>query len=42
MGVAGLLPVVSCVLVDNSLIINDVSFSGNGAFPANVALVVGG
>ncbi len=25
------LPVVSCVLVDKSLIINGVSFSGNGA-----------
>ena len=30
-GFAGLLPVVSGVWVDNSLIINGVSFSGNGA-----------
>ena len=36
MGVAGLLPVVSGVLEDKSLIINGVSFSGNGA-----ALLVG-
>ena len=35
-----MLPVVSCVLVDKSLIINGVSFSGNGVLPANVGVVV--
>ena len=37
-GFAGLLPVFSCVLASNSLIINEVSFSGSGA----VLLVVWG
>ena len=39
-GFAGLLPVFSGILVSKSLIINGISFAGNGAFPANVAVVV--
>ena len=39
---SGSLPVVSGVLWCNSLIINDVSFSGNGVLPANVTVVACG
>ena len=40
--VPALLPVVSCVLVNKSLIINGFSFSGNEVLPANVVEVAWG